>query len=176
VQEDFYQAEPDVVTTIMMQLSLKAGLQCWGDHGYNAAYAEMKQLHMRDTFSPKHWEELTPLQKKTILESHMFLKEKQDSTIKGRTIAGGNKQWDYISKEDVSSPTVSTKSVLLSCIIDVQEGRDVAVIDILNAFIQTRVKHKEDMVVIKLCGMLVDILLDIAPKLYKNYITVNRKV
>jgi hypothetical protein len=106
----------------------------------------------------------------------MFLKEKRDSTIKGRTIAGGNKQWDYISKEDVSSPTVSTKSVLLSCIIDVQEGRDVAVIDILNAFIQTRVKHKEDMVVIKLCGMLVDILLDIAPKLYKNYITVNRKV
>jgi hypothetical protein len=29
VQEDFYQAEPDVVAAIMMQLSLKAGLKEW---------------------------------------------------------------------------------------------------------------------------------------------------
>ena len=31
VQEDFYQAEPDVVAAIMMQLSLKAGLKEWGN-------------------------------------------------------------------------------------------------------------------------------------------------
>jgi hypothetical protein len=52
-------------------------------------------------------------------------------------VAGGNKQRDYISKEDASSPTVATEAVLLSCIIDAKEGRDVAVIDIPNAFIQT---------------------------------------
>jgi hypothetical protein len=37
--------------------------------------------------------------------------------IKGRTAAGGNKQRDYISKEDASLPTVATESVLLSCIV-----------------------------------------------------------
>jgi len=52
-------------------------------------------------------------------------------------VAGGNKQRDYISKEDTSSPTVTTELVLLTCIIDTQEGRDVAVINIPNAFIQT---------------------------------------
>ena len=67
----------------------------------------------------------------------MFLKEKRDGAIKGRAVAGGNKQRDYISKECVSSPTLATKAVLLSCIIDAEEERDVAVIDILNAFIQT---------------------------------------
>jgi hypothetical protein len=72
-----------------------------------------------------------------VLESHMFLKEKRDGSLKGRTVAGGNKQRDYISKEDASSPTVATEAVLLSCIIDAKEGRDVAVIDIPNAFIQT---------------------------------------
>jgi hypothetical protein len=46
----------------------------------------MKQLNMCNMFSPKHSEELNPLQKKTILESHMFLKEKQDKMIKGRTL------------------------------------------------------------------------------------------
>jgi hypothetical protein len=30
----------------------------------------------------------------------MFLKEKRDGSLKGRTMAGGNKQRDYISKED----------------------------------------------------------------------------
>jgi hypothetical protein len=33
----------------------------------------------------------------------MFLKQKRDGKIKGRTVAGGNKQCDYISKEDWKS-------------------------------------------------------------------------
>ncbi len=78
-------------------------------------------------------------------------------------MAGGNKQHDYISKEDASSPTIATKSVLLSCIIDAKEGRDVAVIDIPNAFIQTCIEDKKDMAIIKICGILVDVLCDIAP-------------
>jgi hypothetical protein len=52
-------------------------------------------------------------------------------------VAGGNKQRDYISKEDASLPTVATEAILLSCIIDAKEGMDVAVINIPNAFIQT---------------------------------------
>jgi hypothetical protein len=64
----------------------------------------------------------------------MFLKEKRDRSLKGRTVAGGNKQQDYISKEDASSPTITTESVLLSCIIDAEEERDVTVINIPNTF------------------------------------------
>ena len=73
----------------------------------------------------------------TVLEFHMFLKEKIDGEIKGRSVDGGTKQRDYISKEDASPPTVEIERVLLSCIIDVEEERDVAVIDIPNEFIQT---------------------------------------
>ena len=132
----------------MTQLSLKAGLKEWKGKAHDAAYAEMKQLHMRDTFKPMRWKELTEDQRKSVLESHLFLKQKRDGTIKGRTVAGGNKQRDFISKEEVSSPTVSTEAVLLSCIIDAEEGRDVAVIDIPNAFIQTKVEDEKDMVII----------------------------
>ena len=60
--------------------------------------------------------------------------------MKGQAVAGGNKQMDFISKDESSSPTVATKAVLLSCVIDAQEHRDVATIDIPNAFLQTRVK------------------------------------
>jgi hypothetical protein len=175
MQEDFYQAEPDVVAFVMTQLSLKVGLKTWGDKALNAVRSEMKQLHFRDTFQPKHWRELSHTQRQTVLESHMFLKEKRDGKIKGRTVAGGNKQRDYIPKEDASSPTVATESVLLSCIIDAEEGRDVAVIDIPNTFIQTRVEDEKDMAFIKIRGVLVDILVEIAPDVYMPYVTLDKK-
>ncbi len=50
---------------------------------------------------------------------------------------GGNKQCDYIVKEDVSSPTVTAQAVMLTCVIDAQEDRDAAVVGIPNAFVQT---------------------------------------
>ena len=92
VQHEFYQSKPDVVATVMTQLSLKTGLKEWGERAYDAAALEMKQLHLRNTFRPKHLKELSDIQRKTLLESHMFLKEKHDGKIKGRTVAGGNKQ------------------------------------------------------------------------------------
>jgi hypothetical protein len=75
-QQDFYQSELDVVASIMTQLSLKAGLKQWGEKAFAATRSEMKQLHMRNTFKPKHWRELSHAQRQTVLESHMFLKEK----------------------------------------------------------------------------------------------------
>ena len=90
-------------------------------------------------------------------------------------MAGGNKQRGYISKEDSSSPTVATESVLLTCIIDAEEGRDVAVIDIPNACVQMNVEDEKDTAFIKIRGVLVDILVEIAPDVYQPYVTKDRK-
>jgi hypothetical protein len=100
----------------------------------------------------------------------MFLNQKRDGKINGRTVAGGNKQRDYISKEDASSPTVAREAVLLSCIIDAEEGHDVAVVDIPNTFVKTRVENEKDMAFIKIPGVLVDIMVEIAPDVYKPYV------
>jgi hypothetical protein len=70
---------------------------------------------------------------------------------------------------------VSTESVLLSCIIDAAEHRDVAVVDIPNAFVQTRVENEKDLVFIKIRGILVDIVVEIAPEAYKSYVSQNKK-
>jgi hypothetical protein len=131
----------------------------------------MKQLHLRNTFKPKHWRELSQVQRQTVLESHMFLKQKREGKIKGRTVAGGNKQRDYISKEDASSPTVATEAVIFSCIIDAEEGRGVAVVKIPNA----GVENKKDMAFIKIQGVLVDILVEITSDAYKSYVSRDKK-
>jgi hypothetical protein len=49
------------------------------------------------------------------------------------------------------------------------------VIDILNAFIQTRIEDEKDMVFIKIRGFFVDILLSIAPAVYKWYVSMDKK-
>jgi hypothetical protein len=60
------------------------------------------------------------------------------------------------------------------CIIYAKEERDVAVINIPNAFIQKQVEDKEDMAIIKIHGVLVDIIVQIAPDVYKSYVTTDK--
>jgi hypothetical protein len=91
---------------IYTQLSMKAATKIWGEVAEQAITVEMKQLHWRNPYKPMHWHELTSAQKEQILESHLFIEEKRDSEIKVRGVVGGNKLRDYITKEDVSSPTV----------------------------------------------------------------------
>ena len=93
----------------------------------------------------------------------MFLKQKRVKTIKGRMVAGCNKQRGTLDKEDAASPTATLESVLLTSTIDYAEESYAAVIDIPNAFIQTSIKNDEDKVVLRLRGKLADLLIKTAP-------------
>jgi hypothetical protein len=160
----------------MAQLSMKAAIKKWGERAKFAISKEMKQLHWRNLYKPWHWHILTKKQKKQILESHIFVEEKRDGTIKAQKVIGGNKQLDYIIKEDVSSPTVTAKAVMLTCVIDAQEERDVAVVNLPNAFVQTVMSEEdaEHRVVLRIRGPLVDILVSIAPDVYRPYVSTTK--
>jgi hypothetical protein len=160
---DSYEHDAAVAYSFMQQLFLKAALQQWGTNAEDAGVKEVSQLHWRDMFVPKQWSDLTGKEKKKVLESHMFVVKTRDNKVKARWVAGGNTQQDYLTKEDASSPTVSTQAVLLTSIVDAHERRNVIVIDIPNAFIQTRVKDKKDRVIIRIRGVVVDWLVKIAP-------------
>ena len=45
-----------------------------------------------------HWKELYNTKMNILLEYHMFLKTNRDVKIKVKTVSGGNKQRDHISK------------------------------------------------------------------------------
>jgi hypothetical protein len=165
----------DIVGMVMAQVSLKAALKTWGTEAEEAIGKEMKQLHWRNSFKPMHWKTLTSEQRKQVLESHIFVERKRDGVLKARTVAGGNKQRGYILKEDASSPTVSNEAVMLTCVIDADENRDVAIVDIPNAFVQTVVEDEKDRAFIRIRGPLVDILVAIAPDVYREYVTIGKK-
>jgi hypothetical protein len=131
-----YGYNQSVAFSFMQQLSVKSVLREWGDDARAAGEKEVNQLHWREKFVPRQMLELTADQRTKILQSHMFIGQKQTGETKARMIAGGNMQHGHVTKEESSSPTVSTEAVLLTSIVDAHKGRD---IDIPNAFIQTRV-------------------------------------
>jgi hypothetical protein len=161
--------------SFMQQLSVKAALRQWGDEARVAGEKETSQLHWRETFVPKRMSELTNEQRSKVLQSHMFVVRKRTGETKARVVAGGNLQRGHVTKEESSSPTVSTESVLLTSIVDALEERDVAIIDIPNAFIQTRVQDAKDRVIIRITGVIVDWLVKAAPKVYATYVAVNSR-
>ena len=66
---------PEVIGRIMVQLSMKAAVREFGViQTDKACRTEVEQIHMRNIFVPKHWEELTPKQKSNILESFILVK------------------------------------------------------------------------------------------------------
>jgi hypothetical protein len=91
-------------------------------------------------------------------------------------VIGGNKQHDYITKEDVSSPTVTAEAFMLTCVIDAQEDRDVAVVDIPNVFVQTAMSKEdaEHRVTVCIRGPLVDVMVLIAPNVYGPYVSTTK--
>ena len=104
----------------------------------------------------------------------MFLKLKiYEVTIIGRVFADRRKQRDWISKEDTSSPTVSTKGLMLLCMIDAMEGQEVATAYIPGVFLQT--DYDKGDIHIKMEGSMVTLLEEIDPEYYKDFIYTNKR-
>ncbi len=135
----------------------------------------MKQLHWQNSFKPVNWNEILPKKKKAILESYIFVKKKRSGEVKAKKVASGNKQRDFIDKKDASSPIVMQDSVVLTCMIDAKKSQDMATIDIPNAFIQTVVEDSKDRVIIRIQGLMVDILEKIEPHVYGPYVTFDKR-
>ena len=77
----------------------------------------------------------------------------------------------YKTKDETSSPTVKTESLLLSCTIDANEKRSVMTCDVPGAFMQVDV---DEVVHVRLEGALAELLTKVDPELYTKYQTVEK--
>eukprot|EP00957_Ditylum_brightwellii_P019022 1432122-Ditylum_brightwellii.AAC.1 len=104
------------------------------------------------------------------MESLIFLTEKRDKSVKARTCANGSTQRSYISREETASPTAATESVRITGFIEAKQQRDLITLDVPNAFVQIPMPQGKDTVIKKIRGVLVDILVDLCPRVYDEYI------
>ena len=62
---------------------------------------------------------------------------------KGRGYADRRKQRLYMTKDETSSLTVSTEALLVTCLINATEERDVATVHIPGAFMQSDMEGED---------------------------------
>jgi hypothetical protein len=97
----------------------------------------------------------------------MFLTEKSDKSVKGRMVYNGKPTREWLSQEDPASPAAALESIMIAGVIEAKEERDVIMYGIPNAFIQAYLPKKgprEDRAVMKITGVLVDLLVNINPE------------
>ena len=103
-------------------LGTKKKLREFGLRGEEAVSIKLMQIHMQDTFAPKHFVDLSSEQMRKALESLIFLEEKKMVKIKGCMCADGSKQRPNFEKGEATSPTVITDSVIITSDVDAHEG------------------------------------------------------
>jgi hypothetical protein len=152
---------------VAMHIAFNRALKTYGEAAINSAYEEMKNMHDKSVFLPRDFKRLTTKEKKKIIRSSMFMKEKFLSTgafekLKARLVAGGNMQdrSDYAQSE-TSSPTVSLAGVYMTAGIAAMEMRKVRTIDFTAAYLNAQMDKE---VLMSLEPKLVDILRKIDPR------------
>ena len=125
-----------------------------------------------DTWTAMDPSKISQEERMKALSSLLFLKEKRTGKIKGQACINGAPQWAYIPKEEAVSPTVSMESTFITASIAAHEHRKVRCYDIPSAFVNTDV-DKDILMVLK--GDLAEMMVQIAPQVYRKCVTVDRK-
>ena len=75
-------------------------------------------------------------------------------------------------KFDWASPTESTNGVIITSTIDAHQGREIAIADLPNAFLNV-FNNEQTLMLLK--GKLAELMVQIDPKLYRKYIITSLK-
>ncbi len=159
---------------LFAQMTAKQGIKKYGKEAEIKLIAEFKQLMEYKTFHGKKASDLTMSEKRKAANMINMIEEKinrghteENPVIKGRSVFNGRVQRGLYTKEETASPTVSQDAFFLTSLVDVKEGRDVAVTDIKGAYLNARMK---DVVYMKITGPEVDLFCQIDPSL-KVFVT-----
>jgi hypothetical protein len=102
----------------------------------------------------------------------MFLTEKQSGKVKAQNCANGSVQRQHVAKEEAAAPTVTSEAIFIQSTIFAHESRNVATCDIPGAFLHA---DNPDYVLMQLDGILAEMMVKIAPSMYRKFVTTNAK-
>lgn len=146
-------------------LSVDEALEMFGDKADESLTKELTSLDKKEVFEQVWLRSLTREQRRAIIRSRMFLKEKFLSTgifdkLKARYVAGGHMQnRELYTEEETSSPTIALQSVYMIASIAAREKRKVRTLDIGTAYLNAKMGK--------------EVLMRIEPKLAKLLCKIN---
>jgi hypothetical protein len=132
---------------LAMTITVKKALQKYEGLATEVIVEELSQMLTKKVWHPVSRGNLTPQQRKAIIRSSMFVKEKVKpdgvfDKLRARIVAGGDQQ-DKQLYGDLSAPTVSTTSFYSVIGIAAAEGRQVLSLDVGKAYLNADMVGKE---------------------------------
>jgi hypothetical protein len=122
-------------------VAIDRAISQFGSKAVESIQKELTSVHKKRVFRQVMLHHLTDSQRRSIIRSKMFLKEKffPDGTfdkLKCRIVAGGDMQdrGEY-GEDETSSPTVNLSSVYLVLSVGAREGRKVGTADVGTAYL-----------------------------------------
>ena len=129
----------------VFRISVKQALKQYGRKGLVSMVKEIRNVAIeKAAIIPVNPNKLSKSELKTVISSSLFLKEKfkpdgEFEKLKSRLVAGGHMQdKELYEKDDISSPTVGTSSVMTIVAIATKERRHVTTADIGGAYLNAR--------------------------------------
>ena len=96
--------------------------------------------------------------------------ENRERTINVRQCDDG--QEEYIMREELTSPTVTTKAILITRVFDAKEKRQVAVVDLCGAFLHAENDHD---IIMFIRGRLPELMTMVAPQTCQKFVSFERR-
>ncbi len=156
---------------LQFHITVDQALHRFPDQAADALVKELGQMALKGVFKPVHVSSLSPDEKKGIIISFMFYKEKflpdgSFDKLKARLVAGGHMQ-DRAVVGDISSPTVSLSAVMMVAAIAKKENRKVVTVDIAGAYLNASMEGRR--VFMRLDKVMAGVMVHIDPS-YKQYL------
>jgi hypothetical protein len=156
-----------------LHISIKRATKLYGILANDTLLKEVENLEAYSTFSPKFYSALSPAEKKGIIRSSAFIKEKffpdgRFDKLKARIVAGGDGQ-DRSLYEDLYSPTISTEALFILASIAAKEARTVITADIGSAYLNA-VMPSDTLVLARLEPAVAASFVQLYPTKYKPYL------
>ena len=151
---------------IVNHITLKRGLAMFGADAEKAVRSELLNMIRKDVFEPVLISQLTRQERRAIIRSSIFLKEKfrPDGTfdkLKARLVADGSMQ-DKEIYENLNSPTVATVSVFCMLAMAARERRLMSTVDVGSAYLNANL---DSSVVMMLDASLAALVVSVWPEL-----------
>jgi Reverse transcriptase (RNA-dependent DNA polymerase) len=151
-------------------LAVDRAIEQFGAKAVDSLEKELSGLEQKGVFEQVKYYTLSPEQRKRVIRSKMFLKEKffpdgSFDKLKSRLVAGGDMQLreDYDERE-TSSPTVNLSSVYMVLSVAGKERRKVGTADVGMAYLNAGIAKD---VFMKIDGRLAQMLVKLFPEKYE---------
>ena len=154
-------------TEYAFKMSVKAAMRTRPKEALPVIRAELQQMHDKSVWHGVHLRNLTKAQKRAIIRSSMFLKDKYFASgafekFKARLVAGGDQQ-DRTMYEDLAAPTAATANVFAMAALAAREKRVVKTVDIGGAYLNASMVESGVIVHMRLDKAMTAILVQIDP-------------